>query len=48
MKSKKLMLMASLFMACYLILTACQSTKQQTNQPKTKQTAKKSHQEEAV
>ncbi|HEL1082367.1 TPA: pneumococcal-type histidine triad protein [Streptococcus equi subsp. zooepidemicus] len=41
MKSKKLMLMASLFMACHLILTACQSTKQQTNQPKTKQTAKK-------
>ncbi|WP_231146118.1 hypothetical protein [Streptococcus equi] len=41
MKSKKLMLMASLFMACHLILTACQSTKQPTNQPKTKQTAKK-------
>ncbi|WP_231297469.1 pneumococcal-type histidine triad protein [Streptococcus equi] len=41
MKSKKLMLMASLFMACHLTLTACQSTKQPTNQPKTKQTAKK-------
>ncbi|VEH31195.1 internalin A precursor InlA [Streptococcus equi subsp. equi] len=41
MKSKKLMLMASLFMACHLTLTACQSTKQPTNQPKTNRQLKK-------